>query len=93
MEVLLVKETLANGLASPASVQLERKLRSSRFWSHLGNKRLTEATSAIDCNKLQEPALLVRDGDSTTVFTDVASVEQFSQMHQPAPVNPEAACW
>lgn len=93
MEVLLVKETLANGLASQATVQLERKLRSSRFWTHLDSQQLTDSLPAVDRAKLRAPALLVKDGDNTTVFTDVASFEQFSQMQQQAPVNLEAACW
>lgn len=93
MEVLLVKQTLENGLESPASVRLERKLRASRYWSHLENKQVTEDSSELHCANLQAPALLVRDGGNTTVFTDVPSFEQFSHNHQPSSPHLESACW
>ena len=93
MEVVLVKRTLPNGLASPETVQLERKLRASSYWSHLQNKRGSLFSTADDFANMETPALLLRDGDDTKVFTDVPSFERFSRAEQKISPHLEAACW
>lgn len=106
MEIVLIKRLLANGLATPESVRLEREFRGSDYWSAPENIEVTQTpcgsalamsistakpipTNDNDC----APALLVRDGDVTEVFTDFASFKRYVQPQTTNASYAEAACW
>lgn len=93
MDVVIIQKTLANGLASPESIQLERKLRASSFWAQMENRQLGRQSTESTAADSSAPALLVKDGDVTEVFTDFASFEQYRQPALAGPRSLEAACW
>lgn len=93
MDVVLIKKTLENGLATPESIDLERKFRASSFWAQMGNKQLRRLSCASTTAEGTAPALMVVDGETTEFFTDFASFEQYGQPVSTTPSSLEAACW
>ena len=100
MEIVLIKRLLANGHVSPESIRLEREFRASDYWSAPDNVEVTQHPCGAGFDEFMPanyddcaPALLVRNGDATEVFTDFAS---FKRRIQPQAINAayaEAACW